>query len=56
MTEIAREVNRGKPLSEQVKVAMQQDLQMAQEQPRQGDGHLMEVALGKPSRVVEARR
>ena len=53
ITEVAREVNRGKPLSERAKVAMQQDLQMAQQQQAQADGNLAEMSVGKPRHVIE---
>jgi hypothetical protein len=56
ITEVAREVNRGEPLSEGAKVAMQQDLQMAQELQGQADGNLAAVSVGKPRRAMEAGR
>jgi hypothetical protein len=56
ITEVAREVNRGEPLSERAKVAMQQDLQMAQEQQGQGDGNLTAVSVEKPRPAMESGR
>ncbi len=56
ITEVAREVNRGEPLSGRAKVAMQQDLQMAQQQQGQADGNLTAVSVRQPRRAMAVGR
>lgn len=53
ITEVARETVRGAPLSDKARAAMQQDLQMAQQQQSQ-TLNLTAVPLVKPRQAIEA--